>query len=140
MKSVPISVPRFSAPAAENKVETLIQLAGAKNPHRLCLYLPSQSQDGSVIEEFEDKADQIAQLLCGHFGGATSYPATGHFTGRGGIQRESVRVVEFYCSSAKLAEERKFVQELVIRLRSDFNQESMALSVNGSLILLSGDE
>lgn len=81
-------------------------------------------------------ADEVAQLLCARFEGATSYAAIGHFTGRKGIHREAVRVVEFFCSRDRLAEQRCFLHELALRLRDQLQQESIALSINGSLVLL----
>lgn len=121
------------------KSDDIMKAAGGEKPHRLFLYLPSQRKDGSAIGNFEEIADRTAETLTERFGGVTSYPATGYFNSSEGIQREAVRVLEFYCPQAKLAGEQPFIWNLVLSLHAELSQESMALSVNGSLLLFSGD-
>jgi hypothetical protein len=122
---------------AINKSEDmLLKAAAGEKPLRLALYLPSQHGDGTAIEGFEETADEVAGLLCRRFGGATTYGATGHFTCRDGLRRESVRVVEFFCAPGNLDRERHFLYGLINRLGNELDQENMALSIDGSLLLL----
>lgn len=118
----------------------LIRTAAGEKPHRLSLYLPSSREDGSPIQGFEETAESVAQLLCRRFGGATSYPATGYFLHSGGnIQREDVRVLEFYCCAAKLEREQHFIYDLARRLRVELSQRAIALAVDGSMLLVPPD-
>ncbi|RYD38091.1 MAG: hypothetical protein EOP86_01810 [Verrucomicrobiaceae bacterium] len=119
------------------KSDAFMKAAKGDKPHHLLLYLPSQRRDGSAIGDFEEIADRTAQMLTEHFGGMTSYPATGYFKGSQGIQKETVQVLEFYCPQSRLVGEQPFIRKLVMSLRRELSQESMALSVNGSLLLFS---
>lgn len=121
------------------KSDSFVKAAGGKKPHRFFLYLPSERSDGSPIGHFEEIAARTAEVLTGRFGGVTSYPATGYFKGSAGIQREQVRVLEFHCPHDRLGGEHSFIRKLVLSLCRELSQESMAVSVNGSLVLFSGD-
>lgn len=118
----------------------LLKASGGETPLRLTVYLPGQRRDGSAVEGFEETADEIAALLYRRFGRATTYAATGNFTCGDGLRRESVRAVEFFCHPERLDAERRFLHELLLRYRGHFGQECVALSMDGSLMLMPLEE
>lgn len=113
-----------------------MRAAGSEKPHRLCLYLPSQERTGAPLAGMERISEEVTREICLHFGGATCYAATGHFTDSGRIQSEAVVVVEFYCSSAELEHRQLILHRLARSLCHRLSQKSIALAIDGSLVLL----
>lgn len=104
------------------------------------IYLPSCEADGSPIPGFEKLADRTARDLSGKFGGATIYPATGYFTSASNkAQKEAVHVLEFFCTPDQLSSNEEFLWSLVVSLGKDLNQESMGCSLDGNMLLVSGN-
>jgi hypothetical protein len=106
-------------------------------PHRFVIYLPSCQADGEPIPNFETLTDEMARTLCLKFGGATSYPATGYFERADhSVQKEAIRVLEFFCTPEELSRKGDFVWQLLTKLRAALQQESMACSLDGRMILV----
>lgn len=118
----------------------LLKASTGEAPLRLTVYLPGQRRDGSAVEGFEETADEIAALLYRRFGRATTYAATGNFICGDSQRRESVRAMEFFCQPERLDAERRFLHGLLLSYRGQFGQECVALSIDGSLMLLPLEE
>lgn len=111
--------------------------AAEQKRHRVVIYLPSQKADGGPIPNFEKLADQTAITLCGKFGGSTIYPAKGYFSSsQNAVQKEAVHVLEFFCTPQQLRDEEDFVRELLTNLVENFEQDSLACSLDGNMILV----
>lgn len=109
---------------------------GEPLPHRVVLYLPSQTRKHHPVFGFGEIAQRTARELCARFGGVTRYPATGYFrTDSGGIQEEEVQALEFYCSQEEWADSETWIHQLLEVLKRELDQERMACSLDGILLL-----
>lgn len=99
---------------------------------RFVLYLPSQTKDGGSIPQLEEIAGGIAAMLSRRFGGATSYPATGHF----GPQQESIQVIECFCDRSSWEKSSGYLFSLVKELAEFCDQEMIACSLDGQMVLV----
>lgn len=110
-------------------------------PRRLVIYLPSCSQNGQPIANFEEHVAAVSRKLCEWFGGATNYPATGNFTlENGSIQQEKIQVIECYCEDSAWTEKQEFVWNMATSLSRALNQESLACAVDGRMKFIRGTE
>lgn len=97
---------------------------------RFALYFPlgnGETELGALLRTLEE-------FLCASFGGLTSYPGTGLFRRKSGtIQRESVQVLEGYCSPEVWAMLAREIDRILALLALAMNQQSIAFSYNGEL-------
>lgn len=97
---------------------------------RFALYFPlgnGETELGALLQALEE-------FLCAAFGGLTSYPGTGLFRRQSGtIQRESVQVLEGYCSPEVWAMLDREIDRILPLLARAMNQQSIAFSYNGEL-------
>ena len=77
-------------------------------------------------------AARIAAMLSERFGGATTYPATGHF----GKQREDILVLECFCGEEAWQASSAYLYSLVKALGRYCQQEAIACSLDGHMLLV----
>ncbi|WAC19076.1 hypothetical protein OVA24_17760 [Luteolibacter sp. SL250] len=100
---------------------------------RFVIYLPSRKEDGAEIPRLQQLASGIAGMLSERFGGATTYPATGHF----GSQREDILVIECFCGEKAWQASSSYLFSLVKALGAYCDQEMIACSLDGTMLLVS---
>jgi hypothetical protein len=104
---------------------------------RFAIYLPSRSKDGAAIGNLEALTEDILEILCELFGGATSYPARGVFrTREGSLQGEEIRMVECFCESKAWDHHAPFLKSLLGVLARILDQETIGCALDGQLLFV----
>lgn len=99
---------------------------------RFMVYLPSKTKNGDDVSNLEQISDSLAEMLRHKFGGATRYPATGYF----GDQKEQVVVIECYCTQEDWTAASEYLHGVMQALGSYLEQESIACSLDGRMVLV----
>lgn len=99
---------------------------------RFVIYLPSQKRNGTEVPRLRLLAAGIAAMLSERFGGATIYPATGHF----GTQREDILVIECFCEEEAWQVSSSYLFSIVKALGQHCEQEAIACSLDGRMLLV----
>ena len=105
----------------------------SEKPVRFVLYFPLGREDDAPRGEL---LSAVEEYLCETFGGLTSYPATGLYVSPiGKIQREPVQVLEAFADPEAWSAAHHGMHSLAGALARLLDQDSVALSVDGSLLL-----
>jgi hypothetical protein len=105
----------------------------AGKPIRFVLYFPLGSPSSARAA---DLLRRVEDHLCRTFGGLTSYPARGMYLRDSSttIQRENVQALEIYANPDLWTDAGPKMHELAAILAGLLDQESVAISVEGTMI------
>lgn len=103
---------------------------------RFVIYLPSRTKNGEPVAAVDALATGISRMLSERFGGATAYPATGHF----GRQQEDIFVIECFCSEESWQASSEYLFSLVKAIGRYCKQEATACSLDGQMLLVAPSE
>lgn len=106
---------------------------------RVTLYVPSTGKDQKIISQgdFNDRTEQTAKQLSKLFGGATVTYGSGYWLDNAGrLICERINLVTAQTDPASLAEHYDRILDLAVKLRAYWQQESIALNIDGSLLLI----
>lgn len=102
---------------------------------RITLYVPATI---NVNEEIDNTKyiDQAASLFSSCFGGSTSTPAIGYWLSQTGLIKEKTTLVFAYCNDQDLQNNIDQVVEFCESLKTELNQEAIALEINGEMYFI----
>lgn len=99
--------------------------------NKIAFYVPATY--GNLLERSLDIAERFANL----FGGSTITDATGLYTlETGEVVTEKVKIVYAYTNNDTLDANREAIIDLAIESRDAWQQESIALELDNTLILV----
>lgn len=106
-------------------------------PLRFVMYFPTGGTLSDANLTNSALLEAVAEILCLHFGGVTSYPAMGRYKrATGELQSDSVQVLEAYCETRAWEHSAAFVFTLAETIAALLGQESLACSVGGWMHLM----
>ena len=107
---------------------------------RVTIYVPSTAgKDQTIVSQsdFNSRTEKTAKLLSRLFGGATVTYGSGYWLNDAGrLISERINLVTSHTDPARLADNYSRILDLAVKLRQYWQQESIALNIDGSLILL----
>ena len=109
---------------------------------RIAMYLPSQQRDGLRILPVARKRwqERIVNALCGLFGGATIYSAVGAWHSAERLVQENVTVIQAYGNESDIRSALPQLLSLGADMLEGLNQDSIAVEVDGRLLLIDRPE
>ena len=101
--------------------------------HKVAAYIPATIDVNTTIDNTK-YVDRMAEIMSDAFGGATSTPANGYWrSGNFGLVKEKTTIVFAYAADLDKLDA---VIDYLIQLKSDLNQEAMALEVDGKMYFI----
>jgi len=106
---------------------------GFKLSHRIAVYVPTADANGQSVDS-ASYVEQTLSELSSLFGGATAQAAQGAWNGANGLVREDITICYSFADALSDDALRK-IAALADRIKTDLDQESVALEVDGALYL-----
>jgi len=106
---------------------------GFKLAHRIAIYVPTADANGSAVDSAAYVERTLSELSA-LFGGATAQAAQGAWNGANGLVREDITICYSFADALSDDALRK-IAALADRIKTDLDQESVALEVDGALYL-----
>ena len=101
--------------------------------HRVAAYIPATIDVNTEIDN-TPYVDHMAAIMSECFGGATSSPANGYWMSNSvGLVKEKTTIVFAYAADLDKLDA---VIDYLIQLKSELNQEAMALEVDGKMYFI----
>lgn len=99
---------------------------------KVTVYVPATMHDEEI--DNSKQVDEALTLLSGCFGGATKTDALGAWLSPAvGLIKEKTTIVFAYCSEADLKNSADKVVDFCEKLKSEMQQEAIALEINGEM-------
>jgi len=113
-----------------SKLQNAIKLSS-----KIQAYVPATMHDQPI--DNTEYVDRIATIFSQCFGGATCTEALGLWlSGSVGLIRERITIVFAYCTTDQLKENIDRVVDAMETLKTDMQQEAIALEINGEMYFI----
>jgi len=106
---------------------------GFKLSHRIAIYVPTADANGRSVDS-ASYVEQTLSELSSLFGGATVQAAQGAWNGANGLIREDITICYAF-ASALTDDDLHKIASLAQQIKSDLDQESVAVELDGALYL-----
>lgn len=114
------------------KLQNYFKLSG-----KVTIYIPNTIGPTDEIQGDNAFIDKTAKILSEYFGGSTSTNGLGYWvSSEHGLIKERSTMVFSYCTTEQLEEHIDDVVNICENLKTDMQQEAIALEINGEMYFI----